>query len=223
MRTVTIEDLIGRPLNNTEEKNSPGRVYVQGPMDIPLSPPRISVVGTRRPTGEGVREAQALTRMLVDNDATVVSGLAAGIDATSHKSAIEHGGRTVAVLGTPLNVTYPASNRDLQARIADRHLVVSQFSGERPVTKKNFVMRNRTMALISDASVIVEAGEDSGTRHQGWEAIRMKRPLFVCGPVARRRPKWLEEMEDYGAITLENYEDILDVVPHNIKLIDVFG
>lgn len=223
MRTVTIEDLIGRPLNSTEEKNSPGTVYVQGPMDIPLPPPRISVVGTRRPTDEGVKEAQALTKMLVDNGATVVSGLASGIDTISHKSAIEYGGRTVAVLGTPLDVTYPASNRDLQARIADRHLVVSQFSSGRPVVKKNFVMRNRTMALISDASVIVEAGEDSGTRHLGWEAIRMKRPLFVCGPVARRRPKWLEKMEDYGAITLENYGDILDVAPHNIKLVDVFG
>ena len=160
--------------------------------------------------------------MLADNDATVVSGLASGIDTVSHKSAIEQGGRTVAVLGTPLNVAYPASNRDLQKLIADCHLVVSQFPAGRPVTRKNFVMRNRTVALISDASVIVEAGEGSGTRHLGWEAIRIKRPLFVCGPAARRRPRWLEEMEGYGAITLENYEEILDAVSRNTKSIDVF-
>ena len=191
-------------------------------MPIPLLPSRVSVIGTRRPTDEGVKEARRLTRMLVENDVTVVSGLAAGIDTIAHETAIESEGRTVAVLGTPLNRTYPKENTELQQHIAENHLLISQFPNGLPVTKKNFVMRNRTMALISGASVIVEAGENSGTRHQGWESIRMRRPLFVCGPAARQLPAWLEEMIPYGAVILDKYDEILDVIPHNIKIIDVF-
>lgn len=222
MRVVPLETLMGHMLNEVEQKYAPSQVYVQGPMRIPLLPSRVSVIGTRHPTDEGVKEARRLTRMLVENDVTVVSGLAAGIDTIAHETAIESGGRTIAVLGTPLNRTYPKENTGLQKRIAENHLLISQFPNRLPVTKKNFVMRNRTMALISGASVIVEAGENSGTRHQGWESIRMRRPLFVCGPAARQSPTWLEEMIPYGAVILDKHDEILDMIPHNIKIIDVF-
>lgn len=144
------------------------------------------------------------------------SGLAEGIDTAAHTTAIESGGRTIAVLGPPLDQAYPASNRGLQERIAERDLLVSQFRSGAPVRQKNFPMRNRTMALLTDATVIVEAGEKSGTLHQGWEALRLGRTLFLMESVAADpRLCWPKEMIAYGAQVLsrENLEDELADLP----------
>ena len=223
MRAVAFEDLLGRRLNETEQKHSPGRMYVKGPMKTPIPPSTASVIGTRHPSEDGIDEARRLVRTLVENDICVVSGLAAGIDAVAHRTAIDVGGSTVAVLGTPLDRTYPASNHSLQQEIMKDHLAVSQFPTGRPITKANFVIRNRTMALLSCASIIVEAGEKSGTVHHGWETIRLGRPLFVCGPAARRNPQWLDEMRPYGATILEDYDDILEAISTNVDTMNVFN
>ena len=222
MKALPPSELLGRALNHTEEKYAPGQLYVEGPMDIPLPTPRVSVVGTRKPTVEGAEEARSVAEMLVREDVTVVSGLAAGIDTIAHRTAISAGGRTVAVLGTPLDRAYPRSNRGLQSQVARNHLAISQFSPGRPIAKRNFVMRNRTMALISHASVIVEAGSGSGALHQGWETLRLGRPLFVCRAAARARHEWLNEMEQYGAIPLEDPRDVLYEIPRSAKLENVF-
>lgn len=222
MASLLPDDLLGRPLNESEKKNAPNQLYVEGPMNIPLRSRRVSVVGTRRPTGEGMEDARAVTELLVDGGVTVVSGLAAGIDTVAHRTAIDKGGQTVAVLGTPLDKQYPPSNMDLQSEIAANHLVVSQFRAGRPIAKGNFVMRNKTMALISDATVIVEAGDGSGAVHQGWETLRLGRPLFVCRTAAKARPRWLHDMEQYGATILEDYGDMLYEIPLGIRLADVF-
>ena len=222
MRALSLSDLLGRPLNHTEEKNAPKQLYVEGSLDIPLPTPRVSVVGTRKPTKEGMEEARVVTEMLVNEGVTVVSGLATGIDTVAHRTAIDSGGRTVAILGTPLDKAYPASNRYLQNEVATNHLAVSQFPPSRPIAKGNFVIRNRTMALISHASVIVEAGDSSGTLHQGWETLRLGRPLFVCRTAAKASYGWLKEMERYGAIMLEDHHDILYEIPHDIRMENVF-
>ena len=98
---------------------------------------------------------------------------------------MEAGGRTIAVLGTPIDQFYPAENEALQKKIATEQLVVSQFSSGYPITPKNFPLRNRVMALLTDATVIVEAGEKSGTVHQGWEALQLGRLLFLLESVAQ--------------------------------------
>jgi DNA processing protein len=92
-----------------------------------------------------------------------VCGLAEGIDAAAHTTAVDAGGRTIAVIGTPLSATYPAKHRELQRLLMSEHLVVSQFPTANPTERRNFPLRNRTMALSSDASVIVEASDGSGT------------------------------------------------------------
>ena len=219
---VSPEDLLGRGLNDVEMRNAPRQLYAEGPMDIPLLRPKVSVVGTRKPTKAGMEEAQTVAAMLVDEGITVVSGLAMGIDAVAHRTAIDRGGRTVAVLGTPLDKQYPKSNSGLQNEIAAGHLVVSQFPVGYPINRGNFVRRNRTMALLSDATVIVEAGDGSGTIHQGWETLRLGRPLFVCSPTAEARPKWLKEMEQHGATILTDHQDMLNEIPLGIQLVDVF-
>lgn len=204
------------PLNDVEDKHAPARLYLRGDRGLLEHGPRVSIVGSRAATPEGLKRARYLARALVQHDMIVVSGLAAGIDTAAHEAAIEAGGRTIAVLGTPLDQSYPRENAELQERIAREHVLVSQFASGVPVTPKNFPMRNRTMALLTDATVIVEAGEKSGTLHQGWEALRLGRQLFLMESVAHDPAlSWPREMIHYGAqvLTRESLDTALSELP----------
>ena len=199
---VKVEELLG-PLNEVEKKNAPSRIFFSGNRSIVSSGPRVSVVGSRKASPQGIETAQRIARYLAAHRAVVVSGLAEGIDTAAHVAAMSAGGATIAVLGTSLEEFFPAKNRSLQERIMRDHLAVSQFSRGIPSRPGNFPMRNRTMALLSDATVIVEAGEKSGSLHQGWEALRLGRPLFILESAAGSYDlKWPGEFIAYGALTL---------------------
>ena len=114
----------------------------------------------------------------------VVSGLAEGIDTEALTGAIEAGGKVAAVIGTPLDTVYPAKNRVLQEAIYRDHLLVSQFAPKSRVFPSNFPARNRTMAALSDASVVIEASDTSGTLHQAAECQRLGRWLVIAKNVA---------------------------------------
>jgi DNA processing protein len=203
-------------LNEIERKNAPAALYLAGNPDLLTAGRRVSVVGSREASDEGLARARSLSRTLVKRGFIVVSGLAAGIDTAAHLAALEAGGRTIAVLGTPLDDFYPRENEALQRRLMREQLVVSQFPSGYPSAPRNFPMRNRTMALLSDATVIVEAGDKSGTLHQGWEALRLGRPLFLMESVARDPSlRWPAEMIRYGAqmLSRENLEHCLDEIP----------
>lgn len=215
-RTVCLsfEELVGRRPNDVESKNAPDKLFVGGSLPTPLELSRVSIVGTRTPSKEGEELARKITEMLVRAGYAIVSGLARGIDTAAHNAAIGAGGQTVAVLGTPLDKTYPAENTRLQAEIMKRHLAVSQFPPGSHVAPGNFVRRNRTMAVISDATVIVEAGKSSGTQHQGWEAIRLGRDLFVSELVmGDRGNEWAQKMARYGAIKFSDPADMVEFLP----------
>jgi DNA processing protein len=201
-KTLTIEDLLG-PLNEVEKKNAPRQVFIAGDRAILYAGPRVSIVGSRKASPRGLAIAARLSQFLASQGAVVVSGLAEGIDTAAHTAAIAAGGRTVGVLGTSLEECFPTKNRDLQHLIMREHLAVSQFAPGVPSRPGNFPMRNRTMALVSDATVIVEAGEKSGSLHQGWEALRLGRPLFIMDSApASPELKWPEEFMAYGALPL---------------------
>jgi DNA processing protein len=213
------EELLG-PLNDVEEKNAPKELFFSGDVTLLSLSPRVSIVGSRKASPAGLAAARELAEKLVAHGAVVVSGLAEGIDTAAHEAAIAAGGRTIAVLGTPLNESYPAKNRALQERIMREHLVISQFRPGTPSRPGNFPMRNRTMALLSDATVIVEAGEKSGSLHQGWEALRLGRPLFLVEElVGGRGLAWVSEMERYGAETLRsgNLELLFELLPERAR------
>lgn len=214
------EDLLG-PLNEVEKKNAPRRLFIAGDRSLLLAGPRVSVVGSRNASARGLTLARALAQALVRRGAVVVSGLAEGIDTAAHEGAIAAGGRTIAVLGTPLTEYFPAKNRDLQQRIMREHLAVSQFAPGVPTRPHNFPMRNRTMALLSDATVIVEAGETSGTLHQGWEALRLGRPLFLDEALLHDPSlSWPSQMASYGAQTLRSPDDLewmFDLLPERVR------
>ena len=221
--SIQLKDLLGRPLNDIESKNEPKTIFYEGSMEIPLPCPRVSIIGSREASEKGLAEAKEITKILVENQVIIVSGLAKGIDTVGHKIAIEYGGKTIAVIGTPLNKVYPKENLELQNELKKNHLVISQYPVGHSTTRKDFVMRNRTMALISDATVIVEAGESSGSLHQGWETLRIGRPLFICKSVAENEKlEWPKEMIKYGAMMLDEPTDILENLPSNIKMPELF-
>ena len=212
---VMPEDVLG-PLTDVEKKNAPNRLYLAGDVELLKRGPRVSIVGSRQASSEGLRRAAILARALVTHEMVVVSGLAEGIDTAAHLAAIEACGKTVAVIGTPLDQSYPKSNSELQACIARDYLVVSQFPLGYRTQPKSFPMRNRTMALLTDATVIVEAGEKSGTLHQGWEALRLGRQLFLMESVVLDPTlTWPAEMLRYGAQVLrrESLDEALTDLP----------
>lgn len=212
---VKPEDVLG-PLNEVERKNAPACLYVAGILDLLRRGPRVSVVGSRRPSDEGLARARVVTRALAKRGMVVVSGLAEGIDTAAHETALSEGGHTIAVLGTPLEKAFPAKNRELQTRLMRDELVVSQFPPGSAGGPRNFPMRNRTMALLTDATLIIEAGEQSGTLHQGWEALRLGRLLFLMESVVKNSAlTWPAEMIRYGAQVLsrENLELFLEEMP----------
>jgi DNA processing protein len=141
--------------------NPPRRLWALGDPRV-LERAQIAVVGTRHPTLYGARVARQLGYVLAKAGACVVSGLAAGIDAAAHDGALDADGRTCAVLGTGIDVTYPAANRSLQERISDVGLLLSEYAPGQPAAPWTFPQRNRLIAALGRATIVVEAGKKSG-------------------------------------------------------------
>jgi DNA processing protein len=194
-------------------------LYYQGEWDLAFSPKRIAIVGSRNPSEEGSRRARKLVSMLVKDGFTIVSGLAKGIDTVAHETAIDAGGETIAVIGTPLDQTYPRENAELQSRIARDFLLVSQV----PVllyarrswqwNRLFFPERNVTMSALSQATVIVEASDTSGTLIQARAALAQGRKLFILESNFQRAGlTWPHRFLERGAIRVSDLEDIRSVL-----------
>lgn len=213
-RAYSTEDLYG-PLVEHERKYAPEKLYVLGDSSLLRDGSRVSVVGSRKVSPEGLRRARTLSAWLTHAGVTVVSGLAEGVDTAAHETAIRQGGKTIAVIGTALSTAFPKKNTALQEKIARDYLLVSQFEPGRPPNKGNWPARNRTMALLSDATIIVEAGKTSGTIHQGWEALRLGRRLLIMESLAGQGFDWVDSFLGYGAevLTRENFKAFVEDLP----------
>jgi len=217
IESIQIQDTF-RPLNQAEQKFAPKDITLKGNASLLSEGGRVSIIGSRGASAQGLARARRLSRLLVENGITVVSGLAKGVDTVAHRAAIEAGGRTIAVLGTPIDKVYPPENRDLQELIGESHLLVTQFPVGHPILKKNFPLRNRLMALISDATIIVEANNKSGTIHQGWEALRLARPLYILESAHDpEASSWSSQFLNYGAQLLsdESFDSLLESIPNH--------
>jgi DNA processing protein len=203
-------------LTEFEKKFSPKELFFKGKFSFLNEGIRVSIVGSRNASPNGLKRAEIVTNYLISKNVTIVSGLAKGIDAIAHRTAVSNGGKTIAVLGTPLNNPYPKENYQLFTEIVENHLVVSQFPENYPFQRKNFPVRNKTMALISDATIIIEATENSGTRHQGWEALKLGRIVFLLENVVNdEKLTWPKKMLEYGAQVLrkEDLENLIYEIP----------
>lgn len=216
MINASVKEILG-DLTEFEKKHAPNEIFYAGDLNLLHQGRRVSVVGSRKVSKEGGIRAKVITKKLVEMGFVVVSGLAQGVDTVAHYTTISLSGKTISVLGTPLNETYPKSNESLLKEIKKNHLAISQFPEGFPTRPQNFPMRNRTMALISDATIIVEASEKSGTKHQGWEALRLNREVFILQNIVEDPSiSWAKEMIEYGAhiLTKENMELSFLEIPH---------
>jgi DNA processing protein len=171
--------------------NRPPFLFIRGAMreeDVRS----VAIVGARRASPAGRKRAREIADHMADAGFTVFSGLAAGIDTEAHRGALGARGRTVAVLGTGLRRSYPASNADLQRRIAAECAVVSQFWPDQPPTKTTFPRRNVTMSGLSLATVVVEASHTSGARMQARLALEHGRPVVLLDSLVEEHA-WAED------------------------------
>jgi DNA processing protein len=189
-------------------------LYHQGRLGL-LSARCLAIVGTRHPSREGERCAGRLAHHFAQAGFTIVSGLARGIDAAAHSAAIEAGGATAAVLGTPLTVCFPRQHERLQRQLADDYLVVSQVPilryarQSRPDNRCFFRERNATVAALAEALILVEADDRSGALIPARHALEQGRPVFIPES-AFRRPElgWPARLAARGAVQVRRISDI---------------
>lgn len=173
----------------------------------------IAVVGTRMPTSYGRVVTEQFCKGLVQNDFTIVSGLAAGIDTIAHKTTLENGGKTIAVLGGGFDNLYPAMNTQLAQQIVEKGLLISEYRPNFAPTVYTFPFRNRIIAGLSKGVLITEAGEKSGALHTKEFALEMGKEVFaVPGNVTSAMSKGTNRLirSAQGACVL-NFEDIVCV------------
>lgn len=172
----------------------------------------VSVVGSREASERGRMIARGVATSLVAEGVTVVAGLALGIDTEAHVAALAAGGRTVAVIGTGINRAYPAANAGLHEEIAARGLLLSQFWPDAPPQKHTFLMRNATMSGYGLATVVVEAGEQSGARAQARMAVEHGRPVILTDLVVERN-EWAKQLLGRpGVHAASGLSDVMTIV-----------
>lgn len=209
MRLVTVLDDI-YPVNLRSIHNRPPFLFVRGELR-PEDERSIAVVGTRRPSIDGLETARSVTAGLVSAGYAVVSGLAEGIDGAAHETSLDLGGRTIAVVGTGLRRTYPASHASLERRIAEAGAIVSQFWPDAPPTRTSFPMRNITMSGLALATIVIEASERSGARMQARLALEHGRRIFLHRSLLEHA--WARDYEARpGATVIESADEVVEQI-----------
>lgn len=201
-----------------DAKNPVEVLYYQGDWNLVHSP-SIAIVGARKVSEEGLKRTHKITRLLVEAGYTIVSGLAEGVDTMAHQTAIKEKGRTIAVIGTPLNETYPKMNAELQKMLAREHLVISQVpflkysQQDYRINRSFFPQRNITMSALTEATIIVEASDTSGTLYQARAALAQGRKLFIMDSCFKNPAiTWPDRFLKKGAIRLREFHDIINEI-----------
>jgi DNA processing protein len=200
----------------TPEVGRGAKIWLAGDASL-VKLPCVAIVGARKVSEEGAARARRLARELSAAAVVVVSGLAKGVDTEAMSAAIKAKGRTIGVIGTPIDRAYPVENRRLQETLYRDHLLVSQFEPGKPVYPSNFPERNKLMAAISDATVIIEASDESGSLHQAAECTRLGRWLFITRSLAENPElHWPKDFLHYPTTRILNHtSDILNVLRVN--------
>ena len=177
-----------------------------------LKKPCVAVIGSRRVSADGAARARRVAQELAQAQIVVVSGLAEGVDIEAMRSAVAEGGKVVGVIGTPLDTAFPAQHGTFQEEVYKDHLLVSQFALGAHVSPRNFPARNRLMALLSDATIIVEAADNSGTLHQAAACVRLSRWLFILRNVINDDSlTWPVKYRSYSkCVVIDRIVDVVD-------------
>lgn len=207
------------PLNR-----APAKLYWRGE---PLNPKDryFAIVGTRRPTSYGEKVAEEFASTLARAGFAIVSGLAYGIDSIAHRSALNAGGRTIAVLGSGFDYITPTCNRELAQQIEKNGTLITEFEPSIPPNKTTFPQRNRIIAGMSKATLIVEAPERSGALITARLALEYGREVFaVPGNITQETSKGTNALiRDSRAIPVTDVKDIFDALKVSYQSPRVFS
>lgn len=215
-KLITIKDkAYPQALRNLHD--APPVLYVKGEIKD-CDRYALAIVGSRASTSYGIRVAEKLSYEIAAYGLTIISGLARGIDAASHKGALRAGGRTVAVLGSGIDVPYPPENRGLMDAITSSGAVISEFPlGTKPF-KENFPRRNRIISSLSLGILVVEAAVDSGSLITVGYALEQGKEIFaVPGNIISKNSKGTNDLIKKGAKLVESAEEVIDELRPQIK------
>ena len=204
----------GYPRALLDIADPPLLMYVRGQVRH-LQGNAIAVVGSRNATRQGMEHAAHFAAGLGRAGWTVVSGLALGIDAAAHRGAIAHAGLTVAVVGTGIDIDYPARNKALAAEIAQRGCIISEYPLGMPALAANFPRRNRLISGLARAVLVVEAAAQSGSLITARVAAEQGRDVFaIPGSIHSPLAKGCHQLIRQGAKLVETTQDILEEFGH---------
>ena len=197
------------PVSLRAAKRRPLALYVAGSADA-LNHPQLAIVGSRNPTAQGRDTAYEFSEYLAARGLAILSGLASGIDSASHRGALAAQGTTLAVLGSGVDVVYPASNRSLAEEVRRRGSLVSAFPLGTPPRRENFPRRNALIAGLSQGTLVVEAARGSGSLITARLAAALGRKVFaIPGSIHSPLSRGCHELIRQGASLTETAHDIL--------------
>ncbi len=202
----------GYPAVFLEREGGPRSIFLIGNETIlEMAPNRlVAIVGTRDATPYGVRVTAALAEAFVGAGIGVVSGLARGIDAAAHRATLEAGGKTIAVMGTGVDVPYPVGHRGLHAEVAAKGLVISENAPGMPAIQGCFPRRNRLIAALARVTIVVEAPYKSGAINTATQALEAGRVVAaVPGPIDSPRSSGANLLIRDGAQIVHSIDDAL--------------
>lgn len=198
----------------------PITLYVKGSIAL-LYGPAIAIVGSRNATTQGLINAEQFAGALSQAGFPIVSGLAMGIDAAAHAGALRHAGSTIAVIGTGIDIIYPARNRALATRIADDGCVVSEYALGTEALAANFPRRNRLISGLSRAVLVVEAAARSGSLITARVAAEQGRDVFaIPGSIHAPLSKGCHWLIKQGAKLVESAQDVLEEIAPVVRLLE---
>lgn len=204
-------------------KEAPPYLFLKGNVHL-LEEKSVCVVGSRNASEESMKKTERIVKSLVKRNIVVNAGLARGIDTATHTAALANGGRTIAVIGTPINQYYPKENKDLQIQIEKNGLVVSQFPPCNAINRWNFPTRNGVMSGISLATIIMEAGESSGALKQADYALKQGRDVLIPqSAIDNPLIQWPKKYVSKGAHAFKTLKEVLQILNRNELLLNLFN
>ncbi|MFQ6014874.1 MAG: DNA-processing protein DprA [Anaerolineae bacterium] len=199
------------PPNLLEIEAAPLFLWCQGEI-LPQDQRAVAVVGARRASMRGTSNAQRIAMSLAAQEVTVVSGLALGVDTAAHQGALDAGGRTIAVLGSGIEMIVPEENRGLATRIARQGAIVSELlRTDAFPSRQHFFDRNRIITGLSKVVIVVEAEADSGSVDTGLKALEQGRELLVVVP-EQGLPPGNEQLLGMGGVPVSSVNEIFEAL-----------
>ncbi|MDI1298504.1 DNA-processing protein DprA [Methylotenera sp.] len=206
-----------------EISDPPAFLYAKGNLAL-LNQPSIAIVGSRNASVQGEKNAEAFAQGLSEYGLCIVSGLALGIDGAAHRGALKAKGSTIAVVGTGLDIVYPAKHRDLAHQIVERGLIISEFALSTPSKPQNFPKRNRIISGLSLGCLVVEANLQSGSQITARLSAEQGREVFaIPGSIHSPMSKGCHQLIKQGAKLVDSLQDIVEELDLNNQYSNING